>query len=279
MRKMLMTVVGAILYTLLHAQSVPEETHQDTLYAANNHQTYTGPGQASLTPAPVGMHAFYISHFGRHGSCAIPHDEGKRCGELTPQGARQQCQIAHRMYERFPEVFEANTDVDARSTTAGNCILSMEYFLTELVRQSPLLNIHHNATQRDMIYLDQQDKQQDGGIQPYTQRNLIHRIIDDADQAIQQKKKKVQLRFGHGTTLLPLLCLMDIAERAIPVSANLQLVFYRRYPGDPDVRFKVLLNEDETTLPLPTDMPPYYKWSDYRAFLNQRLDAYKEVKE
>ena len=34
---------------------------------------------------------------------------------------------------------------------------------------------------------------------------------------------------------------------------------------------KVLLNEKEATLPLPSDIAPYYKWSDFREFYLKRI--------
>ena len=129
-----------------------------------------------------------------------------------------------------------------------------------------------------------------GGVQPYSQCRLLRRIISDVDRCIASKDTHVQLRFGHDTVLLPLVCLLDINGfglttsdldrledygwinyRVFPMAANLQLVFYRRHVDDPDVRFKVLLNESEATLPLPTDSPPYYRWRDFREYALKRI--------
>ena len=134
-----------------------------------------------------------------------------------------------------------------------------------------------------------------GGVQPYSQRNLLRKIIAEADSCIRQSKNNVQLRFGHETVLLPLICLLDIDGyglstydidsleehgwinyRIFPMAANIQFIFYRRSPKDCDVVFKVLLNENEATLPLPTDTPPYYKWSDFREYYLKKLAAYDE---
>ena len=134
-----------------------------------------------------------------------------------------------------------------------------------------------------------------GGVQPYTQRNLLRRIIQDADSCILQSKTKVQLRFGHETVIMPFICLLDLNGygvvlddleqlenhgwlnyRIFPMGANLQFIFYRRNPTDRDVLFKVLLNENEATLPLPTDMPPYYKWSDFREYYLNKLANFHE---
>ena len=61
-----------------------------------------------------------------------------------------------------------------------------------------------------------------------------------------------------------------------PMAANIQFVFYRKNPKDQDVLVKVLLNEDEATLPLETDCAPYYHWSDFRDYYLKKLDSFKE---
>lgn len=415
---------------VLRAQTAAQEIRQNVLCTASNYMAYPGPIQQVLTPAPQGMKPFYISHYGRHGSRfhskpsmynepyltlaradslgklsdlgrevmlrldIIRKDAENRWGELTPLGVQQQKDIARRMMERFPEVFEGHTDIDARSTGVGRCILSMEYALMEMLQHNPDLNVHHNATHRDMDYLNLQDKKLmalkfnkpakewydryvsqtahhthlmrelfadtlyankhvnmvdlsvqlfliaaimqntelgqhitlydlfdydesyriwkignarwyigwgaadvNGAVQPYAQRNLLRRLIEDADKVLSQPNTKVELRFGHETVLLPLICLLDINGygfttndleqlepngwinyRIFPMSCNLQLVFYRRSPKDraDDVLFKVLLNENEATLPLPTNQAPYYRWGDFRRYYLNKLDRYEK---
>ena len=39
--------------------------------------------------------------------------------------------------------------------------------------------------------------------------------------------------------------------------------------------FKVLLNEEEATLPIQTDCAPYYHWTDFRKYCLDKLAAYK----
>ena len=62
--------------------------------------------------------------------------------------------------------------------------------------------------------------------------------------------------------------------KMIPMAGNLQLVFYRNGINDKDVLVKVLLNENEATLPLKTDVAPYYHWHDFRDYYLQRINAY-----
>ena len=129
---------------------------------------------------------------------------------------------------------------------------------------------------------------------PYLQRNLLRKIIQQADSCIQQPKTNVHLRFGHETVLLPLTCLLDlngfglvtadlnqlepngwINYHVFPMGSNIQFIFYRKSPTDRDPLLKVLLNENEATLPLPTNQAPYYRWSDFRKYYLNKLDAYE----
>jgi hypothetical protein len=59
------------------------------------------------------------------------------------------------------------------------------------------------------------------------------------------------------------------------MASNLQFIFYRSNTKDKDVLFKVLLNEEEATLPIQTDCAPYYHWNDFRQFCLDKLAAYK----
>lgn len=134
-----------------------------------------------------------------------------------------------------------------------------------------------------------------GGKQPFTQRMLLQKIIDDTDWYIQNEKTGASLRFGHETIVLPLACLLDLngygyqtmnleeieshkwwACMIIPMAANIQFVFYRKNKHDKDILFKVLLNENEATLPLPTDHAPYYHWNDFKEYYLKKLDSYNK---
>ena len=64
--------------------------------------------------------------------------------------------------------------------------------------------------------------------------------------------------------------------KMIPMAGNLQFVFYRNGIHDKDILVKVLLNENEATLPLKTDIAPYYHWEDFRNYYLQRINAYNE---
>ena len=134
-----------------------------------------------------------------------------------------------------------------------------------------------------------------GGKQPYTQRYLLKQMIADADSCIKLPDPGAQLRFGHETVLLPLVCLIGVngfdystdnldelethgwwCSSVFPMASNLQFVFYRSNPKDKDILIKVLLNEVEATLPISTDCAPYYHWSDFRQYCLNKLAVYKQ---
>ena len=396
--------------------------------SASNYCIYPDSIQPHMTPAPAGKRPFYISHYGRHGSrylnkrkgYDIPYrylchadslglltDTGKivkrelediiadsegRWGDLTGIGKRQQRNIARRMMERFPEVFEGSAHVDARSTVVNRCILSMGAALQQMLALNPQLQIDMSASKQDMWYMNHQDevlrdsakskhaqqvyndfyrtRQQNsrlmdmlftnadsarqevseqwlnyyliktgliqqnthmndsiqlinlftheeihnfwqienawwyiqhgpsllnGGKQPYSQRGLLRHIIQEADSCLRLPRPGIQLRFGHETVILPLACLLGIngfdfktrnledletngwwACVVFPMASNIQFIFYRENPHDKDVIFKVLLNENEATLPIATDMWPYYHWRDFRKHYLGLLDRYEE---
>ena len=133
-----------------------------------------------------------------------------------------------------------------------------------------------------------------GGRQPYTQRYLLRQLIADADSCIKLDKPGAQLRFGHETVLLPLVCLIGVngfdlqtsnldeleakgwwCSSVFPMGSNIQFIFYRSNPKDRDVLFKVLINEAEATLPIKTDCAPYYHWNNFRKYCLEKLDQYK----
>lgn len=122
----------------------------------------------------------------------------------------------------------------------------------------------------------------------YTQANLLRNILDTADTCVTRRQNGATLRFGHEVCVLPLACLMELDScgyattcadsvamswrnyRIFPMASNIQMVFYRNKQND--ILVKVLLNEREVRLPVPTRQAPYYKWADVRAYYRQKLD-------
>lgn len=131
-----------------------------------------------------------------------------------------------------------------------------------------------------------------GGRQPLAQATLLRRIVAEADSCIGLPHPSASLRFGNATALLALVCLIDVNGyglatddigkldrrgwadyRAAPMAGNVQMVFYRKSPADADPLVKLLLNENEATLPLKAAKGPYYRWSDVRKHLLSRIAA------
>lgn len=146
--------------------------------------------ESKNTPAPKGYEPFYISHYGRHGSRYLISDNDYtapaevlrhakqhnaltplgldvlarldsvyteargRGGELSPLGARQHHDIAHRMYDAFPQVFAKDARVEASSTTIMRCAHSMWNFTEGLKERAPWLEIPRESSERNMYFLN-----------------------------------------------------------------------------------------------------------------------------
>ena len=122
---------------------------------------------------------------------------------------------------------------------------------------------------------------------------ILRDILAKADAVINGTSDHIaDLRFGHDTCIGPLTVLMGIngadtdPEDPYEVkniyqnwqtckASNIQLVFYRGEKGADDVLVKMLFNGLEAKLPVPTDCYPYYKWSDFKQFYQNRCDEIK----
>ena len=416
-----------MLVTTLWAQSAYDYIVRNRNFSASNYCIYPDSAEYQQTPPPRGMRPFYLWHYGRHGSRYLSNrigydtpykmlckadsmgqltalgkhvkqelqqiisDSEGRWGDLTGIGKQQLRHIASRMITNYPEIFEGEANVQARSTNVNRCVMSMGTALQQLAAINPQLHIDMNASKRDLWYLNHQDRQLrdsmksktatrvynafskpreknprlmkllftqpdsldksisekwinyyllktaliqqnthmedstrlidlftdedihkfwqvenawwyiqhggsllNGGHQPYSQRFLLRKMIAEVDSCINLKKPGAQLRFGHETVVLPLVCLLGIngfdfqttnlddleangwwAGLVFPMASNIQFVFYRRDSYDTDIIFKVLLNEQEATLPIETDMAPYYHWRDFRKYYLKKLDDYR----
>ena len=185
----ILTLMLAILPGIVLAQTSKKEIFKDIYRTGSNYFAYPGPKQQKLTPAPEGYTPFYISHYGRHGSRYMSNNEyyvtainkldsarqfgilsakgqevleklrtgyadaWHRDGDLSKLGARQHQEIAHRMYERFPELLSQPLKIDAKSSTVRRCMLSMFNFCQELQALNPTLDIAMDASKRDFRWV------------------------------------------------------------------------------------------------------------------------------
>ena len=124
----------------------------------------------------------------------------------------------------------------------------------------------------------------------YMEANLLRNFIEDADRAITSGDPApgASLRFGHESVVLPLCCLMGLngtdyrttdlenldkywqTYKIFPMAANIQFVYFRK-AGSDDILMLPLLNEREATLPVKTDVAPYYHWIDVRDYFIDKL--------
>ena len=124
----------------------------------------------------------------------------------------------------------------------------------------------------------------------YMEANLLRNFIEDADRATTTDNPApgASLRFGHESVVLPLCCLMGLngadyrttdletldqhwqTYKIFPMAANIQFVYFRK-AGSEDILMLPLLNEHEATLPVETDVAPYYHWSDVRDYFIDKL--------
>ena len=192
MKKFTCIIIAAVAFLSLNAITPRKQVIANFDRSASNHYAYpygTDVKIPSLTPAPQGYEPFYIDHYGRHGSRWLtnakyyerPCNQMKkaqeagmlnlqgelllrnlmiinevsrdRAGDLSDEGAVQQQEIAERMFHNFPQVFQGDARVDARSTVVIRCILSMLNETMRLQALNPSLRITTDASYHDMHYM------------------------------------------------------------------------------------------------------------------------------
>lgn len=231
-------------------------------------------------------------------------DRKLRKGYMTPE--------AQKAYDAYTSTKMGNTqlmEMIFKNPDIVKEIVDEDYFNYYLMKMSLFqLNINYNQdthliklfsldalyrmwqVDNALWYIQHGACKLNGGKQPTSQTHLLRKLIADADSCIQLDRPGAQLRYGHETVLLPLVCLIGIngydlatdnldeleakgwwCSSVFPMGANLQFIFYRNSPKDQDVLLKILLNEQEATLPIPTDCAPYYHWADFRTYCLNKI--------
>ncbi len=121
---------------------------------------------------------------------------------------------------------------------------------------------------------------------------LLKHFIEEADKALAEGKPAADLRFGHDSYLVPFVSLLGLngydrvesdpqkvdnvwQDYAVaPMAGNVQMVLYGN--GTDDVLVKILHNEVESTIPVKTDIFPYYHWADVKAYYNDLTGSYSK---
>ena len=211
------------------AQSPQDFIKEDPLKAAGSFYAYDVSQAPAVTPAPEGYQPFYISHFARHGAryCTSEYEtlygfltkadqagmladggkdflsryekffqKVKLCkGNLTGVGKAQHRGIAQHMFERFPQVFEGPTHVEAVSTESARVIMSMWSCLSRLVALDPDLDVNADASAMYCSWL-----QPSLSANPYMLKDAFKcgKEVDDAAAAYFEKTvpcEQIALRF------------------------------------------------------------------------------------
>ena len=192
MRHITLIIIAVITCLTMNAATPRKQIIGNFDRSASNHYAYpfgTDVDIPKLTPAPEGYEPFHIDHYGRHGSrwltnaktyerplrqltkaklagmlnlqgelllrqlTLVNETSQQRFGDLSDEGAEQHQQIAERMFRNFPEVFQGNARIDAKSTVIIRCILSMQNETMRLRSLNPELDIHTDASYHDMYYM------------------------------------------------------------------------------------------------------------------------------
>jgi hypothetical protein len=125
------------------------------------------------------------------------------------------------------------------------------------------------------------------GIQATVATPLLADFINTTSAVIDHTKQTdAILRFTHAEAISPFATLLGIPqasvpaasiyqynrhwspEAIIPLSANIQWIVYS---NGADYLVKVLLNEREAALPVPTHQAPYYKWEDVKKYYVNKI--------
>ena len=127
-----------------------------------------------------------------------------------------------------------------------------------------------------------------GGIMTASARSLLENILDSADEAIRSGTHAATLRFGHDGNISPLVALLQLGDmwkaetdpdkfyqawcnfKVTPMAANVQLVFFRKKASD-DILVKFMHCEKEVTIPVETDIAPFYHWKDVETYYRHLL--------
>lgn len=117
----------------------------------------------------------------------------------------------------------------------------------------------------------------------------LKNIIESADKALSSSVPAADLRFAHDGNLIPLAATLELKDcniveenpdcfykafsdwKIAPMAGNIQIIFYKNKKNPKDILVKFLHNERETSIPVQTDIFPYYKWEDVKAYYEPKL--------
>ncbi len=193
-RNILATLV-CVLPMCMSAQTTFKHSPEALDTLRNNYQGYPFL-EIVDTPAPKGYKPFYMTHYGRHGSryltgdsytngVLLPLEEAEKndnltetgkmlladmrefarlsggmYGIITEKGGRELAGLGRRCAERFPEVFSGKNGnrIYCVASTIQRCILSMGYYVSELLCAYPDLEPEYKVGEKYMEIILKTDR-------------------------------------------------------------------------------------------------------------------------
>ena len=212
----------------------------------------------------------------------------------------------HQNYQRVMQVLFNDTAYVSNEVNAEN----LNYHLFKLASNIQSSELRHSVSLYDLFtpdevydnwmienagwYVGYGPCPLNGALQPFSQRHLLAKMLEEADANVAKKHPGATLRYGQEVCVMPLACLLEMdncgkqvadferlpAEgwlnyKIFPMGCNIQLIFYKPKKGSGDILIKALLNENETRLPLQAVTGPYYKWSDFRDYYMRKLNNFR----
>jgi hypothetical protein len=139
--------------------------------------------------------------------------------------------------------------------------------------------------------------EQNGGNQPFSQRAPLRNLLHQGDSIKKLDFPVVHLRFSSRGMVMALICLMELDNfglktsdlyelekqgwadyRIAPFGSSVQVIYYRKDKNDDDILIKVLLNGQESRLPVKTDCAPYYNWQEVKRYYLRKLYAHEKLR-
>lgn len=206
------------------------------------------------------------------------------------------CDEIIRKFLTSPEALE-----DILKTTAFNFILKLHAIIWStrcldedrtvfdgFLTPEENLAIWKGATARHFVMLANYEGSDN--LAPDYSAFTLEQIIGSADSDIASGNTQLRLRFGHDSSIMPLLVYMDIngygrcassfeegmeimPDYVVPMGGSAQFIFFRNRSGD--VLVQVLLNEREARLPIKAVEGSYYRWTDVKDYYLPRIEASK----
>ena len=188
-------------------------------------------------------------------------------------------QVTDQLYELYAIQFSISREMMQKGYTRDSLDFGIAFHAAELKWLSFRDDAHD--------FMEKGPANNPLGIQVKIAVPLLADFLLSTEKALREPAPKdALLRFSHAETISPFATLLGIQQAAtpassvfnynkhwqasnvIPLSANIQWIVYA---NGKDYLVKVLLNEQEATLPVSTTTWPYYPWSELESYYKALL--------